>query len=433
MGKKYVSYCFLHQGNVVNKSTCEKQFERFGSVGSVEFRAAEKLVMRTMVQESRPARRRQRRDHRVGYEVFPRGSTQVQTGRKTEIGVREGGTHVRHSPKGSPSCDSSGPVVEPVLSGCYSARPGRALDTGGRENWAGRQAALTAEHEPRQVPALPAAPMNEAASGRVAVGHREPGCIPAGRAVPGAPAWRGPCNVTRPSACLPLLAGTDAAGVRPEAGAAKRFAGRFLAGANHTFCPGQKGARERRLFRGWLFLSVSAASPSRRFSGRLDGSRHRGRRTTGLPTPTVHNGRKMGHGKAMAGKTIGVSFDPRGLSDTFLALLGGFFLSPLQSGFEVTAAHVTGVTADWGWGGGLSRQVPFQKQLQSLGSQCKARMWRADLHSFCRGRRGDKGSSSRGICLLWSPGMMETGRPGSLLRQARLSLNPAIGCSASQR
>lgn len=94
MGKKYVSYLFLCQGSVVNKSTCEKQFERFGSVGSVEFRAAEKLVMRTMVQESRPARRRQRRDHRVGYEVFPRGSTQVQTGRKTEIGVREGGTHV---------------------------------------------------------------------------------------------------------------------------------------------------------------------------------------------------------------------------------------------------------------------------------------------------------------------------------------------------
>lgn len=64
--------------------------------------------------------------------------------------------------------------------------------------------------------------------------------------------------------------------------------------------------------------------------------------------PREENGSWKGDGRKNHRRLVRPA---RPLSDTFLALLGGFFLSPLQSGFEVTAAHVTGVTADWGWGG----------------------------------------------------------------------------------
>lgn len=180
------------------------------------------------------------------------------------------------------------------------------------------------------------------------------------------------------SFCLHLFAIIDAAVVRREARTAKIFADLFLVNVNHTFCLGQTGGRERRLFRGRLFLSRagggSATSVSSPFCGHLDRSGRRGRRIMKLPTPAAYRGRKTGHGKVMAGKTISISFAPRGLSVAFLALLRGFFLSPLQSSDRSLAS----LQPERGRGG-LSRRMPFHRRLPSLGSQWKTRMRGADL------------------------------------------------------
>lgn len=183
------------------------------------------------------------------------------------------------------------------------------------------------------------------------------------------------------SFCLHLFAIIDAAVVRREARTAKIFADLFLVNVNHTFCLGQTGGRERRLFRGRLFLSRagggSAASVSSPFCGHLDRSGRRGRRIMKLPTPAAYRGRKTGHGKVMAGKTISISFAPRGLSVVFLALLRGFFLSPLQSS-DSSPGRWRHCSLSGG-GGGLSRRMPFHRRLPSLGSQWKTRMRGADL------------------------------------------------------
>lgn len=74
-------------------------------------------------------------------------------------------------------------TVSSLLSEAWPSTEGSEREgTGGREDWAGSQAALPAAHEPGQVLALPAAQMNKASSaGGAAVGVREQECVePAG-------------------------------------------------------------------------------------------------------------------------------------------------------------------------------------------------------------------------------------------------------------